>query len=526
MALSMAAPLAAHAKDCGSAGIAFDAQISQAIEQRDAASDEDQRGVYSRSVTALTEQKIRAQSDCEANARDEATKQSKVAKAHADCEKKHSAYPDAYGWDDAKSRCISKANVASSKSLPESDDCSSASLFAGDLKGQNCKKAQAMVKDSEARTSAITGATTAATTVYSGMLATGATGAQGDAQSRQANIMKTLAMSKLATGLVNLMGAEQLRNAANDAAGASSTITGAQKNIQAACATENSGDDEACFYQHAPEFGIQGDQRAYASYERMKRGAQQSQDQADAANSLAKSSMITGAADLMTGMQAMQAARLANNNAQAMAPPPFLGLRPPPTITRFGDGASGPAAPNLEQSGPAAPVDYGNPKNSEGTFGNARHGEMAGGMMAGKMGAPNVFKSASSGVSGGGGGGGGVGGGSLRSGGGGAPRGKGGTRNNTIGEYNLAGGGKGSGGGGGGGSAEKADASSPLSDMLAKLFPQDQNGKPTVDTRQIATAAGSAPEATEQSDVVAPSDLSIFEQISSKYRQLSGDGRL
>ena len=143
-------------------------------------------------------------------------------------QEKASKYSDVYSWDAKKKRCVNKAETAASKTSPSGDDCGSASIFS-ELKGGNCKKAMDAVRDVRARNGALTDATMAATTVYSQMQATGATGAQDDAQTRQANIMKTLAMSKMLTGAISLSGAMQLKSAATGAEQANSTISGAQK---------------------------------------------------------------------------------------------------------------------------------------------------------------------------------------------------------------------------------------------------------------------------------------------------------
>jgi hypothetical protein len=464
--------------------------------------------------------KIAAMSACETKNQEEKSKQNKVAKDEAACNKKKEQYPLVYSWDSTKKRCVNKADTASSKAIPGTDECNNAAMFAGDLKGQNCKKALDVVRDVKARNSAVTDATTAATTAYSSLQATGATGAQDDAQTRQANIMKTLAMSKFVTGALSLSGAMQLKSAASGAADANSTISGAQKQLQAACG--NADDDQACFYQNAAKYGVPADARNYASFSRMKQAAQQSQDQADAASALAKSSMLTGAADMLVGLQAMRAAQMANANAQAMAPPPLIAAAPPPMVA-FGDGQGAVAAPSLAPGAVAPPVDYGNPGDNNDTFGGQRHGPMSGSLVPGHMGAPNIFKAASSGVSGGGGAGvaGGGGGGGRAA----ASRGRSTRHNTVVGEYNLGGGG---GFKGGAGAEKTADAANPLADMLAKLFPQDQNGKTVVDTRQVASATGGtyADDADQGEPGVTASDLSIFEQISAKYHQLNGEGRL
>jgi hypothetical protein len=87
----------------------------------------------------------------------------------------------------------------------------------------------------------------------------------------------------------------------------------------------------------------------------------------------------------------------------------------------------------------------------------------------------------------------------------------------------MGGGGGKAGGGGGSAAAEKDN---PLADMLAKLFPQGQDGKPVVDARQIASAAGGVSyEEDQEEPAVTATDLSIFEQVSAKYRQLNNSGR-
>lgn len=454
-------------------------------------------------ISACERRDDRARTDDSRHVRDGDECQRKITATHRD------GVPDVYKWDEVRFRCI---NLADAKSLPDNDDCSSASAFAGQLKGQNCKTALNAVHDVRTRNSALTDATTAATTAYSSMQATGATGAQDDAQTRQANIMKTLALSKLATGAINLQGAMQLQNAATGAEQANSTITSAQKKLTDDCSKE--ADEQICFYQHAKDYGLDG---SYANFDRMRRGATQSQEQADAANSLAKSSMITGAADMLIGLQAMKMAQMANQNVAAMAPPMMVPRALPPPV-RFGDTTGATSAPTMGGTVPAPPIDYGNPAGQGPTFGNQIPGHI-GGAMTGHMGTPNVSKSASSGVSGGGGGG-SAGGGSLRGGGSGGKSSGGGKKNSAVGEYNLAGGG----GFKGGGAPEKNDASNPMADMLAKLFPQGADGKPVVDARQIAST-GELPIEGEQADnSVTATDLTLFEQISAKYRQLNDSG--
>jgi hypothetical protein len=503
--------------------------IKQYETDRDAASaTEDQKKAAQEQINyyrSRTSADVNTCYEKEAKERDKASTKEADKKA---CQKKidddkKKGLRAAYQWKDEDSECVNLAEHMQGAPPTAYDECSNAAMMEGTLKGQNCKKALNAVHDVSARNSALSDATTAATTVYSNMQATGATGAQNDAQTRQANIMKTLALSKLATGALNLQGAMELKSAASGATSANSTITEAQKGLAAKCSGPDVEDQQVCFYQNAQSFGISADQSSYLSFERMRSGAQQSQDQADAANALAKSSMLTGAADMLVGLQAYKMAQMANKNAQQMAPPPIVA--PPGSTINFGSTVQSNGDPVLGQAA-TPPTDYGNPSDNPFSFGAQKkgrvQGSIAGSVAAGKG---NGFQSARSGVSGGGGGA-SAGGGSLRPGGGGAgaKNKNAGRRITTSGEYNMAGGGAGSKGGGGG---EKVDAANPFADALAKLFPTDPtSGKPVVDARQIASAGGEPVQEMEQDDqAVTASDLTIFEQITAKYRQLDGTGR-
>jgi hypothetical protein len=410
--------------------------------------------------------------------------------------------------------CVDRTEV---KAISDSDECNNASVFT-ELKGKNCKNALDAVKNVQARNSAITETTNAATTAYSGMQAMQATGNQDDALARQKNVYQALAVSKLATGALNLQGAMQLKSAASGAEDANSTITSAQQAITQACA--NAPDEQVCFYQNAEKFGISKDALTYANIERMKRAAAQSHDQAEAANNLAKQSMITGMADALVGLKAMQMAQMAGQAAQQMAPPPVV---VPPSTIRFGQSGSSQGDASLAQGTPQAPVDYGVPTDAE-TFGEVSPGRIEGGLAPGRMGTPNAFKSASSKVSGGGGAS-ASGGRSGSSRGASSARGRGGPRNTAIGEVKPGGAPRGFMGGGDKGDGAGAGAN-PFADALAKLFPTGQNGKPIVDARQIASGGFAQPEEQiEESNEVMATDLSIFEQITAKYRQLDGSGR-
>jgi hypothetical protein len=508
------------AQDCDKVGTDFDARIDRWKDDLSAATTDDGRNRAHENIDRLYDQKTAAVNKCLDDNKSAQDKVAETAKRKQECDAKVTTYGDAFEWNPKTETCTNKAEKAatSRSAAASSDECGTASMFEGDLKGQNCKKAMNTVRDVRARTGALTDATTAATTVYANMQANGATGAQEDAQTRQANVMKTLAISKMLTGALNIANAGQLKSAASGAEDANSAITGAQKAIAADC--EGKDDEQACFYQNAQAHGISPDQRSFASFQRMKQAAQQSQDQADAANAMAKSSMITGAADLLVGLQAMKAAQVANNNAMQMAPPPVMPVAPPASQVSLAGGPGGPAAPSLEPGTVAPPQDFGNPANDLGTFGAQKHERMGGGSVKASGGPFAAVTPAHSGVSGGGGGLGAGGGAGLR--GGTPPRQRTPARPTIAGEYNMMGGGK---GGPAGHVGDKPDAGNPLADMLAKMFPPSQDGRPVVDTRQIASVAGGTLEPGEQADAVTAADLSIFEQISAKYRQLNGTGR-
>jgi hypothetical protein len=121
---------------------------------------------------------------------------------------------------------------------------------------------------------------------------------------------------------------------------------------------------------------------------------------------------------------------------------------------------------------------------------------------------------------GGGGGGGGGGSGASR---GGPPR-KNGPSNTASGAIDLAGGGGGF--RGGAGPAEKGEGGNAFAEALAKLFPQDPNGKPVVEARQLASEGFDMTEDAFVGSDVEAVDVSLFEQITAKYRQLAGSGSI
>lgn len=438
-----------------------------------------------------------------------------------------------WSWNDTTDRCEDRRADAT-KSNPNSGECNNADLFKNGLKGEACGETAQTIKDVNTRQEAIGQATTAAATAYSGFQATQATGAQADAQNRQRQILQALAISKITTGGLALTGAAQLQSAAGSAEEASETITGAQKQIQDECTQAITASrksqvgaegrklvlsDEQCFYKTAPKYGVEPSSAEYANYERMKSGAGQSQAQADKARQLRNQSMISGLADTLVGVQALYMSRQTQQNALGMGEVPVVGA--PPRAYAFG--SSGQAVNggigNLAAAQPT--VDYGVADDAAATLG-ADGGPMRGSLKGGKgFGVGSSFKSEKSGVSGGGGGG-GAGGGFNRSGSG-ASRGKGG-RAVTSHEYANTGGGL-RGPGAAGAGPDKNDGTNAFAEALAKLFPQDPNGKPVVDSRGLASQELAQSEDEESSEVYA-ADLSIFDQISARYRRLSTEGRL
>lgn len=426
-----------------------------------------------------------------------------------------------YKWN-PKAGTVGKCEdkiAENTKSNPNQGECNNAELFKGsNLRGEACKNAASTIKDVKTRQDALTATTAAAATAYSGMQATQATGQQADAQQRQQKILQALAISKIATGGLQLAGAAQLHSAAGDAEGASSSISAAHKEIAATCEQNKTLSAEQCFYVEAKKKNVPADSQAYVTFDRMKSASSQSMEQAEQAKKMAMASAITGMADTIVGLQALQMSKQAQQNAQAMGVAPGA----PPTY-RLNGASQGGLTPGLVGSAPAAgPEDFGLPGEGGNTLGIVG-GKIGNSIKGGKGFAPSSFKPQKSTVSTTGGGGGGGGGG--RGGGSGASRRGGSPTNTTGGEYTLGGGGAGF---RGGAENEKADpGNNAFADALAKLFPQDQDGKPVVDNRGLASADETLIEDVygAESGVYA-TDLSLFEQVNAKYRQISNSGRL
>jgi len=418
-------------------------------------------------------------------------------------------------WNAATGSC---ENLAHKTRSVGDGDCSKADLYSGSsLKGQNCKIARNTVEEVNERNKALTEITVTGATSIAQVQAMAASGQQQDAQKRANKMLMGLSLAKIATGLSQGAGAVQLKNAASDAEEASTRMNNAYKQIDSVCANPAGNvSREECFYSNAGKYGISPDKQAYAQY--LSGGASQAEEAAKAANQAATGSTITGLADTLVGLQALQMARQANRNADNM------GALPPPRVIGIAPIQGASQAPNLGGFNQGtSPVDYGNPSDSGAALGNVGEGNIRGGLKEGRsFGGGSGFVSAKSTVSSGGGAGGGGGG----RGGGGQSRapGRKSLGNTAVGEYAMGGGG-GAGFKGGSGKDEKDSGGNAFADALAKLFPQDEDGKPIVDGRQLASEREGV-YTDEEGSIVYASDLSIFEQVTAKYRQLSSAGSI
>ncbi len=444
-----------------------------------------------------------------------------IAAERRKCDSKTGNAAKYFKFNDETGECEEKE--FGHKDNPESGECNNAELFRGtNWKGEACKNTANTVKDVTVRQEAVSASAQAIATTYSAMQAQQTSGFQNDAQARQQKILQALAITKIATGGMQLAGAAQLKTSAGEAEAAASSISEGHKKIAAACSTRTDVSEETCFYEVASKEGLPSDKAAYANFERMKSASTQSQEQADAANNLAKANMVTGLADTLVGLQALQMSRQAQQNAMGMGQLPQQPMIPG---YRLGSGQSGGLSPGVAPgTGTQAPTDFGTPGADTGEFGVAGGG-VGNGIRGGKGFAPTAaMKVEKSGVSSAGGGG---GAGSLRGGGGGGGGKKsgGGRTGNTAGEYQIGGGG-GAAFRGAGGPAK--DEKNPFAEALAKLFPPDQNGNPVVDSRQLASEqpAEAVDESVFVGSEVYASDPTIFEQIKAKYQQLANTGRL
>lgn len=98
-----------------------------------------------------------------------------------------------------------------------------------------------------------------------------------------------------------------------------------------------------------------------------------------------------------------------------------------------------------------------------------------------------------------------------------------------VDEYKLSGGGGNAGGGGKGAARNsgKSGENNAFAEALAKLFPQTPDGKPVIEgPRDLASAGEAVVEDAVVGSEVYAADLSIFQQISARYRELNSAGKL
>jgi hypothetical protein len=449
-------------------------------------------------------------------------KKDRLDRDYNKCQKKMANAPGLYKWNVDKQTCEDQ-QAKNEKPNNNTGACNNAELMKGsNLKGENCKVAEDAVRDVKSRQEAVDQTALVATQAYAGMQASQTTGAQADVQQRQANVLKGLAMVKIASGVLAMSGAATLKSAASGAEEASTNINGAYKNLDSYCNQDSmiaKMTPEQCFYLNAKSQGLDANAKNYATFERMKSGADQSQEAADKANALAKTAMITGAANAAVGIQAMYLARQSAQAANNFGPPPLINGGAVPLGVMSGNSGGSPglggigAVPGATLAG-----------NDGVTLGGSDGGQIKGGLIGGRPQVYNSYKPEKSSVSGGGGVGGGGGGG--RGGGGGASRKGGGKGNTASGEYTNSGSGPGGTGGSRGGAKDAAAGSNPLADMMSKLFPPNESGKPVVDARDPASTEAEHTEEQAETGGVAVNELSLFEQVSTRYRSLNGAGQI
>jgi len=479
---------------------------------------------------------------------DDKVENEKLGSEYRECVKKMNSKeaPGVYKWDRYLKQCVENEKETAAGECSEADR-----LRGSKLNGEACQEASSTIRDVAAQQDGIGTTTQAAATAYSSMQAMQATGAQEDALARQQKILQTMALAKIATGGLALSGAAQLKSAASDAEGAAVEIGGAHGRIDSLCKKEvekkeeeflrsiersgpydpkvGSTSDEMhreCFNRHAAS-SVSREALSYDTLLTMKEAARQSQAQADKANSMAKASLITGMADTLVGLQALALSRQTQQKQQMMLPPVAL---PPGYQFPGARGGSGASAGGLVMGDANnLPADYGLAEGG-GEGGLAIGGGAPGNSVRGPKFAVNngagTYKAGKSVVSraGGGGGGGGRGG---RGG-----DGSGGSRTpprmrSGVDEYRLPAGGDGPGGKGVARNSGKAGENNAFAEALAKLFPQSTDGKPVIEApRDLASAGDAITEDAIVGSEVYAADLSIFQQISTRYRELNSAGKL
>lgn len=396
---------------------------------------------------------------------------------------------------------VDKAQGTDSSTSDSGGECMHAANFSGvtnengqNLSGQNCQSAVNAVKNVQARDNSIStlgsGAMTAMGTVETMQAGNG----QSDAMTAQSNMLKTMAVIKGVQAASSLAGAAQLGAAdlaAQNASGAMAACNGDQ-----ACISKISGTlDTTAANSNVPGY--------------LRQGSDEAKSAGQAAGSAALTDTVSAAVNGFIAYEALNAA----NNLQAASV--NLG-----SIPLYGPGG-GISSPSVGFT-PGAPAANGGMQPSgatlPGTGSGGIKGELAGGGFPGAASSP--YSPAVSKVSDAGGGGG--------MGGSGAPnptappankaKGLGAT---GIGELGVGGTRL---GGGGSMGKDTPGANTSLEDAIKKLLGGEKDAKKDEEKRNLASTG--EPIQADEGSFAVPNDVSIFQEITAKYRQLNNNGRI
>ncbi len=397
----------------------------------------------------------------------------------------------------------------------ESDECAKSNAFGGDIQGRNCVKAMRSVKEVATNNQLTSQVSTAAFGMTSQIAAMRSTGNQVDAQRTTGRIMQGAAVTKMLEAGVQGYGIKQLSESATAAETTSKKLSDLKEQIVTTCGVSSNSakEKEACARQlvtkaNGPKLSNDKDYDDIVTF--VSDAASQATEQANAARNAQTSSGAAAAINSLVGLQAWVQARRAMQFSQQMATPPQVYALNPMT------GSS--AAPVIPG---ALPDDFGANGNDGSNLlgGPVRHGMTSkpSTPIVGAGSAPFVSRKAtiSSGSS--------LGGGGVGSGKSAATLPRKGARsyNSSIGSYEA-----GSGTPGGSKGSSSADQSNPFADTLAKLFGADGSQDPGQLQGAVADGRSLASEGDMGNSEVYATEISIFEQVTTKYRQLAANGSI
>jgi len=446
------------------------------------------------------------------------------------CTAKINADPKIWIWRDKtdESKGCRKDDKFADQKEPEYDDsdCRHANKFKGTtLHGERCSETASLLKETQTRNEAVNASSTALATAAATVNAMRTTGTAEDAQKAAHKTLIGMSLSKIAQGTSELKGAYDLRMASDDASDAALRMSNAYGAAKSTCLNEERPDVGAQAMNTCITTKLQSNNSISdikpSEYSRLIGASNQTQAQADKAKSAASQSMISGLANTLVSIQAMQAAKKAQQNAVNMGSAPGLQTFMLTPVGSASTGALGAGVEDVNNQDEFPTLDT----TSGFTFAGGGGAGIRGGL-AKTMGGPGgaaPYGSAKSSVSGGSGGGAkGLGGGSGASK---APR-RGSRGPTAIGDLGPGG----SlprytpGGNGGGGAA----GDTALTDALSKLL----GGDPTNMQKEVPRGIASIGDDAEQESPLAEEsavyeqDVSLFQIVSAKYRQLSGRGAI